>query len=200
MENKDKLVNLILNGERRKAETLLSEICRKSPSRKYAAAREKILLVEAAKTLNENIPSFYVDVNLLAEELFEEKISAGECSDRLCRAVKSSVKSGRLESVAKARDFITAKLTENQLSVGLVADYTGLTQSELIKLFKENEGITPGDYIGKKRAEESISYLKNNVSVEKVALMTGFSSVEAYIRTFRKHMGLTPGVWKKKNL
>ena len=63
-----------------------------------------------------------------------------------------------------------------------------------------NISVTPGDYIGQKRCIKSIEYLKENKSVEKAALSVGFSAVETYIRTFRKHTGMTPGMWKKKNL
>ena len=61
-------------------------------------------------------------------------------------------------------------------------------------------GITPGDYIGKGRTKKSLELLKENTSVENTALSVGFSSVESYIRAFRKHMGMTPGMWKKKYL
>lgn len=200
MENRDTLVKLILNNESRKAEAFLSEIRKNASNPKFADAREKILLVETAKALNERLPSFYADVKVLTADIFEENASTKECVASLCNLLRASVKAEKQNSYAKARDFMDARLKDNQLTVALVAAYTGLTRSELVKLFKENCGMTPGDYIGKKRAEESISYLEKNVSVEKAAYATGFSSVETYIRTFSKHMGLTPGMWKKKYL
>ena len=200
MEHKERLVKLILNNEGRKAEMLLSEISKTASNEKYADAREKILLIETAKTLNESLPSFYIDVKTLTERLFEKHMSVKECVSRLCSGVKDSASIERQDLYAKAISFIEGNLTDNQLAVGSVAEYIGLTQSELIKIFKEKKGITPGDYIGKKRAEESLAYLAKNTSVEKAAYAVGFSSVEAYIRTFSKHIGITPGVWKKKNL
>lgn len=200
MEHKNQLVNFIINGENRNAEAFLTEIKERAACSEYAEAREKILLIEVAKCLNDRFPAFYADVKKLTADLFENRLSAKACIDYLCRKIKDSLKEEKLESYAKALDFIEENLFSNQLTVGAVAEYTGVSQSGLVKLFCENTGITPGDYIGKGRCEKSLDLLKENMSVENAALSVGFSSVETYIRTFKKHMGLTPGMWKKKYL
>jgi len=200
MEHKNQLVNFIINGENRSAEAFLTEIKERAACSEYAEAREKILLIEVAKYLNDRFPAFYADVKKLTADLFKNRLSARECIDYLCRKIKDSLKEEKLESYAKALDFVEENLFSNQLTVGAVAEYTGVSQSSLVKLFCENIGITPGDYIGKGRCEKSLDFLKENMSVENTALSVGFSSVETYIRTFKKHMGLTPGTWKKKYL
>ena len=167
---------------------------------KYADAREKILLVEAAKHLNDSLPTFYADINCLAEDLFEGKLSSKDTIDFLCTKVKDSVKEDRQTAFSKALAFIEENLLRNQLSVAASAEYAGISQSSLVKLFADNMGITPGDYIGKKRCQKSIELLREDTSVENTALSVGFSSVESYIRAFRKHMEMTPGTWKKKYL
>ena len=120
--------------------------------------------------------------------------------EMLCMLVRKSNRADKQSAVEKSLSYIDKNIFSCQLTVGGAAEYSGLTQPEFVKLFKESKGITPGDYIGEKRAKESISYLEKNFSVEKVACAVGFSSVETYIRTFKKHMGLTPGMWKKKYL
>ena len=200
MEHKNELIEYILNNENRNAEALLSELRETSVSEKYATARERLLIVETAKSLNDMLPTFYADIKKLTVDLFEENVSVEDSLALLCEKVGASVKMKKQNSCAKAVDFILDRLTDNQLTVSLVADYTGITQSELVKLFKESKRITPGDYIGQVRAEKSCSFLMKNISVEKTASAVGFSSVETYIRTFKKHMGMTPGMWKKKNL
>ena len=200
MENKKKLVKLILNKENRNAVAFLKELKENSPSFEYSVAREKILLVETAKSLNEMVPAFYVDVKRLMVELFENNLSLENAIDYLCRKVTESAKAEKQELFLKACDFIKENLLDSQLAVALVAEYVGLSQSTLVKLFGDNLSITPGDYIGKLRIEKSFSYLLENLSIEKTSQKVGFSSVEAYIRAFKKHTQLTPGVWKRKNL
>ena len=200
MKHKNKLLKFILNNENRSAEAFLSEIKESSVCLKYGEAREKLLLIETAKSLNDTLPAFYADVKKLSTDLFDRNLSAKDCIDFLCRKVKDSARKERQVSYAKAFEYIEENLLSNQLTVGAVAEYVGISQSCLVKLFCENIGITPGDYIGKGRCEKSLEYLSKNMSVENTALKVGFSAMETYIRTFRKHMGMTPGIWKKKNL
>ncbi len=200
MEHKNKLIEFIINNENRNAEVFLTKIRENSVCSKYTEAREKILLIETAKSLNNMIPTFYADVKELTADLFEEKVSVKDAIDFICRKVKESAKEEKQTAFAKTCAFIEENLFSNQLSVGSASEYAGISRSSLIKLFAENIGITPGDYIGKGRCERSLEYLRKNVSVENTALSVGFSSVETYIRAFKKHMRMTPGMWKKKNL
>ena len=200
MEHKDKLIDFVLNNENRKAESLLTKIREASECDTYADAREKILLIETAKSLNDNLPNFYADVKKLTVDLFESNVSVKDAIDFLCAKVKDSLKAERQTAYLKALAYTRENLCSNQLSVSSAAEYAGISQTGLIKLFAENMGITPGDYIGKGRCEKSLELLKENASVESTALSVGFSSVESYIRAFRKHMGMTPGMWKKKYL
>lgn len=200
MENRDKLVSFIVTNQKRNAETLLSDLRENSPCEGYAPAREKILLIETAKEMKRRIPDFYVDTEKLIHDLFEDNISSEEIIGLFIKRIQESAREERKYSYRKALDFINENILSNQLSVGSAADFAGLSQSGFVKLFSENTGMTPGDYIGKKRAEKSLDFLTESFSVEKTAEKVGFSSVEAYIRAFKKHMGMTPGNWKKKNL
>lgn len=200
MEYCEELVQYILNNEKRNAELLLMKIRENSVNGKYADAREKILLIEAAKSLNFMIPAFYTDTGKLAEDLFEEKVSSKDAIDFLCEKVKDAAKEEKQAAFEKSRKFIEENLLNNQLSVSSAAEYAGISQTSLIKLFGDNLSVTPGDYIGKGRCEKSLEYLRKKASVEDAARLSGFSSVETYIRAFKKHMGMTPGIWKKKNL
>lgn len=200
MENRDKLISFITNNQKRNAENLLSDLRKESPCEGYAQARERILLIETAKELKRLIPDFYVDTEKLSYSLFQENISPEEIVDLFSSLVQESARQEKKYSYSKALDFINENILSNQLSVGGAADFAGLSQSGLVKLFTENMGMTPGDYIGKMRAEKSMDFLKENFPVEKTAERVGFSSVESYIRAFKKHMGMTPGNWKKKNL
>lgn len=200
MEYCEELVKYILNSENRNAIAFLERMRSNSPCKSYGEAREKILITEAAKLLNKKLPFVYADEKALASALFENKMSSESAIDLLCNLVKNHTKADKQASFEKALLYIEKNLFSCQLTVGNVAQYSGLSQSELVKLFKGNTSVTPSDYIGQKRCLKSIEYLTENKSVERAALSVGFSAVETYIRTFKKHMGITPGMWKKKNL
>lgn len=196
----EELVKYILNSENRNAIAFLERMRSNSPCKFYGEAREKILIIEAAKLLNKRLPFVYADEKTLIKNLFEDEIPTEKVIEMLCTLVRNCTREDKKASFEKALSYIGENLFSCQLTVGNAAEYTGLSQSELVKLFKENIAVTPGDYIGEKRCIKSIEYLTENKSVEKAALSVGFSTVETYIRTFKKHMRMTPGMWKKKNL
>ena len=196
----EELVRSIVNNENRKAIAILEKLRDDSSCKPYVMAREKLLITETAKILNERLSFCYIDESSLIKGLFEEKLTAEKAIEMLCLIVRKSNRADKQSAVEKALSYIDKNIFSCQLTVGGAAEYSALTQPEFVKLFKESKGITPGDYIGKKRAEGSVSYLEKNFSVEKAAYAVGFSSVETYIRTFKKHVGLTPGMWKKKYL
>lgn len=200
MEYCEELVKYIESKENRNAIAFLEKLRSNSPCRAYGDAREKILITEAAKLLNKKLPFVYTDEKTLIKSLFEDGMSTEKAIEMLCILVRDCTREDKQASFQKALSYIGENLFSCQLTVGSVAEYSGLSQSELVKLFKENVSVTPGDYIGEKRCIKSIEYLMKDKSVEKAALSAGFSAVETYIRTFKKHMGMTPGMWKKKNL
>ena len=200
MEYCEELVKYIESNENRNAIAFLEKLRSNSPCRAYGDAREKILITEVAKLLNKRLPSVYANEKTLIKNLFEDGMSTEKAIEMLCTLVRDCTKEDKKTSFQKALSYIEENLFSCQLTVGSVAEYSGLSQSELVKLFKENVSVTPGDCIGEKRCIKSIEYLMENKSVEKASLSVGFSAVETYIRTFKKHMGMTPGMWKKKNL
>ena len=200
MEYCEELVKYILNRENRNAIAFLEKLRSNSPCKSYGEAREKILITEAVRQLNKKLPFVYVDEKTLIKNLFVDGMSAEKAIERLCTLVRNCTREDKKASFEKALSYIEENLFSCQLTVGSVAEYSGHSQSELVKLFKENVSVTPGGYIGEKRCIKSIEYLMEDKSVERVALSVGFSAVETYIRKFKKHMGMTPGMWKKKNL
>lgn len=200
MEYCEELVKYIESNENRNAIAFLEKLRNNSPCRAYGDAREKILIIETAKLLNRKLPFVYADEKSLIKNLFEDGMSAEKAIEMLCSLVRDCTREDKQASFEKALSYIEENMFSCQLTVGNAAEYSGLSQSELIKLFKENVSVTPGDYIGERRCAKSIEYLMKDKSVEKAALSVGFSAVETYIRTFKKHMGMTPGMWKKKNL
>lgn len=195
------LTNLVLRGERRKAETFLCNIENENECRGYCVALEKILLTEVAKNLNDTVAEFYIDCDKLKEALFSDnpptrKTVLDTFRDILCEAAE---KGGRT-AFSKAKNYIEKNISDNQLSVASVAEYTGLSQSELVKLFRENADMKPGEYINGIRVRNSLSYLEKGMSISQVSEKTGYSSTETFIRAFKKQMGTTPGLWKRNKL
>lgn len=201
MKRLELLTKLIIKGERLKAEALLDSIYEESQCHIYSVALEKILLIEIAKALNDSVKGFYLDCEKLKEALFSDNPPTRKTVFDSMRDIlaESSEENERI-AYEKARDYIKRNLLSNQLSVGKTSEYAGVSERTLIRLFKENEGKTAGEYISFLRVEESIAHLLENKSVALAAEKSGFSSVEAYIRAFKKVKSTTPAVWKRNKL
>ncbi len=201
MENTQKLTEFITNTEKSKALAFLSKIRGEVSCQKYAQAREKVLMVEVVKELNKKLPAFYVDVKSFAENLFSENPpSADEAIGLLCQEVRAADREDRQRAFKKVFSYILENMCDSQLALGSVAEYAGVSPSALTKLFTENTGMTPADYLGRLRIQKSLELLKADLTVEKAAKKVGFTSDETYIRTFKRIMGITPGAWKRNNL
>ena len=88
-----------------------------------------------------------------------------------------------------------------ELSLEQLAKLSHYSKSYIIKLFKKNTGQTPIEYINRYRLDRAKSLLKNKKnSILDVSLMSGFQNVGYFIRIFKSHFGMTPGVYRKELL
>lgn len=83
-------------------------------------------------------------------------------------------------------------------SVEAMAGACGLGVTRFGILFKEATGVTPGDYLLRRRLDEACRLLRcfPALSVEAVGRRVGFSHGNYFARIFRRAFGLTPAVWR----
>ena len=73
-----------------------------------------------------------------------------------------------------------------------------LSRNAFFKLFKEQFGLTPLEYINHERIKLAKQLLNStNQSVTETGLQCGFTDVNYFVRTFRKIEGMTPGHYQK---
>nr|WP_246238994.1 helix-turn-helix transcriptional regulator [Paenibacillus anseongense] len=71
----------------------------------------------------------------------------------------------------------------------------------LSKLFREQTGEGLLDYINKVRIVKAKELIENqNITLNEIASLVGFSDVNALIRIFKKYEGVTPGKYKEMYL
>ena len=197
----EEFVGYIVNGEKRLAERALKELAENSPCAEYEEALRKVFLADIAKKLNRDIFGFYCDTDKLIKSMFEDGgINSASALEMIFDIAKESLNDTDEKTFEKARSYIIENLCDCQLSVSGTAEYSGTTQSNLTKLFKSYIEITPGEYVNNLRIEESKKLLESGLPIEKTAEMVGFSSSSGYIRAFKRHMGITPGEWKRNKL
>ena len=95
--------------------------------------------------------------------------------------------------------FIDAHLME-KLTVQRIVRHVHLSQSGVYKCIRTCYGCTLGEYINRRRIERSLPLLENGeYSIEKIAMVVGFSSTAYYSRCFKKMKGCSPLHYRQKH-
>ena len=102
--------------------------------------------------------------------------------------------------VIRVSEYVKENYKDSNLNVQTVGIHFEMTPNYLSKKFKEQTGESLLTYINKVRLEEAKRLLKQGtLTIEKIAHETGHLSSIAFIRTFKKYEGITPGQYKKIN-
>lgn len=80
------------------------------------------------------------------------------------------------------------------LALSGMAEAASLSVSHFVRAFRRQHGITPYQYLLRRRIERAVMLLRvPGVSVAEVADSVGFSTPAHFVATFRAVMGVTPG-------
>ena len=101
------------------------------------------------------------------------------------------------DAIAQAVKYIGEHLFE-PLSVEKVADAVSLSPSHFSRQFKARTGYSPYEYIVLRRIDKAKYMLASTeLSVKEIAYATGYNSEENFIHSFRKNVGVAPGIFRK---
>lgn len=113
--------------------------------------------------------------------------------------------SRRKQEIADKKDicayvlnYIQVNYADEQLTLTLLSNITGIDSSYLSKLFKEKYSYTIPEYISKTRIENAKEHLKHTqYSIGEIAEKNGFLNSNSFIRTFKRSEGITPGAYRE---
>ncbi len=89
------------------------------------------------------------------------------------------------------------KNLENNLSISDIADAVNLSKYYFSRIFKEETGLTPYDYYMQMKVKKVKLLLRNNLDLVELAYKMGFYDQSHLNKCFKKHVGITPGEYKK---
>ena len=92
----------------------------------------------------------------------------------------------------KVHEHINAHYRE-PLSVSSLAQLFFMDKNTMTRQFKRIVGMTPGDYIRRKRLESAYNLIRQGYSVQHAGFVSGFTDYSAFYRAFRQCYGLSPG-------
>jgi AraC family transcriptional regulator len=77
-----------------------------------------------------------------------------------------------------------------------VAAAAGVHPGHLARAFRNHYDCTLGDYLRRLRVERACRLLRGNAPVAEIALAAGFADQSHFSAVFKRHMGMTPAVYR----
>jgi AraC-like DNA-binding protein len=99
--------------------------------------------------------------------------------------------------VRRARAFIAANVAAS-ISTSDIAATCGLSRSYFTSAFRRATGQTPHQCLLRHRIEKAKQLLLGELNIADVALTCGFADQSHLTRTFSKHTGVSPGLWRRE--
>ena len=124
------------------------------------------------------------------------------CADRL-DALRYRYAQSRENSSASAqiKRYIEEHYMDMTLGVNTIAYRFALSPSHCSQIFRRETNTGINDYLIQTRIRAACQLLtETDLSIEQIAVDTGFSGSSVFIRVFKKECGVTPGLYRKARL
>lgn len=97
----------------------------------------------------------------------------------------------------KVFEYIDVHL-DCDISLGDLGRLTGMSNYHFLRMFKRSMGLTPLQYIIRRRMEVAKELLtKTKLTVTEVAFETGYESLGHFIGLFKRYYGVTPATFRR---
>jgi len=149
---------------------------------------------DVVKVFAENI-NFYEKVKSF-ETMCEIEAWFGSIIDFILNYLEKKTDNKLDRVVYKAQEFIKANYNED-LTLKMVSDYLGLSESYFSRFFTKHTTISFSEYLISIRIDKAKQLLvKTNLKVFEVADKVGYPNIEHFSRMFKKITGYTPNNFK----
>ena len=106
-------------------------------------------------------------------------------------------KGDKSKYVLEAMDFIGRHYSDPSISIGLIAQYLGISEGHLSHLFKKETDYTLLNYLTRYRIHKAMELLKDcRVKVYEVAEQVGYRDITYFSATFKKLVGVSPSEYQ----
>jgi AraC family transcriptional regulator len=98
----------------------------------------------------------------------------------------------------RALEFIESHLNQS-FTLDQLADALGMSMFYFCRQFKHSMGITPHQYVTRRRIERAKELLwHSKLSITEIALQVGFATPSAFSQVFRRSTGMTPKAFRQQ--
>ncbi|AIY13998.1 AraC family transcriptional regulator [Cellulophaga baltica] len=160
---------------------------------------------EAIKDFNNGQSVFFEDKIIYDQYIFSELSFLSlnynnencEFENRLIAVLKllvlkyASIKPYSYNTTKLFQDFLNETQFET-FSLDKTANQLGISKFKFIRLFKQETGLTPNNYVLLRRIEKSKEMLKNGSPIFDIAIDCGFYDASHFYKNFKRFTGVNP--------
>ena len=95
----------------------------------------------------------------------------------------------------RTREFLEANFEQN-VSLADLTNLVGLSSYHLLRVFRSEVGLPPHAYLEQIRINYAKQLLRSGMPIVEVAVNTGFVDQSHFTRHFKRHVGITPGLYQ----
>ena len=149
-----------------------------------------------AEIVNESLYNKPISRKIIENKLLEIiVILSRECG--CAELVSISYQTGEDIRLSLAKQYISDNVS-GPPTVSEVSGYIAISPKQLERLFFKYEGVSPLTYINTVRASRLEDMVgKGELSFKEISAAMGFASENYFNAFFKKHVGITPGAYKK---
>lgn len=111
--------------------------------------------------------------------------------------VKAVTKKELYKRISKGREFIDNTFL-SPITIELVAKEACMSEYHFFRLFKKMMGVSPHQYILRKRLELGKELMQQQLPVSNVAIECGFTDIFSFSKSFKSYFGYSPSSLLKK--
>ena len=149
----------------------------------------KKLLFRIFEGIKKDNPPSELNMSLDIYKIFAELLNP--------QSIKSKGESDYEDSIQDIKNYIAENLNE-KLSVQSLANISHMSTSHFSRVFKQQTGFSPYDYVLITRLNKAKYLLqKTDMTVASIAYETGFNSESNFIYFFTENEGISPGKFRK---
>ncbi len=212
MEQEHQLINFVRTGDYDQAKIIMDQVFSSNfNTRAISAQMAKCILSDLVSTMikamielnSDGKEEFLERLNpvervLQSNTVIDMKFNMTEILREICRYVEQNKKSQHFQLKDNIVEYVLTHYMDVNLSVNIIGEQFHLTPAYMSKLFKEQTGVSIPDHINDIRIRRAKELLKEpGLGIGQIAERVGYNNSNAFIRTFKKYEGITPGQFKE---